>query len=237
MARSKADKKPKTANECRMRAKGVEGGNKRTPIDIGDPFKGKAPSFVSGILATHLMWFAFIVFYFSVLYFKIKGLPYVSHCACHCLVWRLNVCHFAAASQFRRLVLSRWMARSPRWKHLGACKESEWKGWNSTRSLLRRPAQKGSCRVLARKGGGFWLWYFSYNNFKLIVSCISQESSQASTCTTRSIQIENDSDLEDVIDGDVESEEVPEDAIQGTINFCSSCYWWYLLWHKSFVDA
>jgi len=37
-----------------MRAEGVEGGNKRTPVKIGDSFKGKAPYFVSRILATHL---------------------------------------------------------------------------------------------------------------------------------------------------------------------------------------
>jgi hypothetical protein len=37
-----------------MRAEGVDGGNKRTPVDIGDPFKGKAPYFVHKILATHL---------------------------------------------------------------------------------------------------------------------------------------------------------------------------------------
>ncbi len=38
MARSKAVKKPKTANECRMRAECVEGGNKRTHVNIGNPF-------------------------------------------------------------------------------------------------------------------------------------------------------------------------------------------------------
>ena len=46
--------KPKAANECRMKAEGIEGGNKRTPVDIGDPFKGKAPYHVAKILATHL---------------------------------------------------------------------------------------------------------------------------------------------------------------------------------------
>ena len=54
MGRSKANNKEKTTNECRMRAEGVDGGNKRTPVDIGDLFKGKAPYFVSKILATHL---------------------------------------------------------------------------------------------------------------------------------------------------------------------------------------
>jgi hypothetical protein len=37
-----------------MRSEGVEGGNRRTPVDIGDPFKGKAPYYVEKILATHL---------------------------------------------------------------------------------------------------------------------------------------------------------------------------------------
>ncbi len=55
MGRSKTNTKQKTVNECRMRAKGVDGGNKRTPVDIGDLFKGKAPYFVHKIMATHLM--------------------------------------------------------------------------------------------------------------------------------------------------------------------------------------
>ncbi len=78
-------------------------------------------------------------FDFSVVYFKIQGLPYVSYCACHCPVRRLNVCQFAAASQVRRPVVSRWMSRSPKWKHLGACKEYDCGGWNITRSFLWRP--------------------------------------------------------------------------------------------------
>ncbi len=53
MGRAKITKQ-KAANECRMRAEGVEGGNKRTPVDIGDPFKGKVPYHVLKILATHL---------------------------------------------------------------------------------------------------------------------------------------------------------------------------------------
>jgi len=55
MGRSKTNTKQKTVNECRMRAEGVDGGNKKRPVDIGDPFKGKAPYFVSQILASHLM--------------------------------------------------------------------------------------------------------------------------------------------------------------------------------------
>jgi len=55
MGRSKASNKHMKANERRMRLEGVVGGNKRTSIDIGYPFKGKAPYYVSNILATHLM--------------------------------------------------------------------------------------------------------------------------------------------------------------------------------------
>jgi len=54
MGRSRTNTKKKTVNECRMRAEGVDGENKTRQVDIGDPFKGKAPYFVSMILATHL---------------------------------------------------------------------------------------------------------------------------------------------------------------------------------------
>ena len=54
MGRLKTYNKQITAHECRMRVERVEGGNKRTPFAIGDPFTGKTPYYVSKVLATYV---------------------------------------------------------------------------------------------------------------------------------------------------------------------------------------
>ena len=152
MARSKSTKS-KAANECRMKAEGAEDGNKRTPVDIGDPFKGKAPYFVSRIMATHMRWCALPYLYVDTLICKGNIFAWDGFDVMHCFVLGLIVsCWFAAASQVRCSVVSCRMARFTKRKHLVANLTSLWRGWRCTRSLFRGGAGKTSRRAPSCKG-------------------------------------------------------------------------------------
>ena len=93
MARSKSSKKAKATNECRMKAEGVEGGNRRTPLDIGDPFKRKAPYFVEKMPATHPKS-CYIV------YFSARDVTFLIFFSVH-ILFVLNACHCCFFSIYR----------------------------------------------------------------------------------------------------------------------------------------